>query len=108
MMESCSAVRWCCVSSLMKMVTFFAGPCDSMLPPLTRRALPSSHQQRAQPNAAIAEHDAARKVQHTHPAGAVANGLIELVFETGERRVSAEDTDHQEQPPVRVGLHAFR
>src|ERR1700733_12715988 len=30
MMESCNAVMWCCVSSLIKIVTFFAGPLVSI------------------------------------------------------------------------------
>src|SRR5579864_8519278 len=104
MMESCSAVMWCWVSSLMKMVTFLAGPLDSIWLPFLP---PARRKQRTQPYAEIADEHAARHVQHTHPPCAVADRLVRLVLEARERGVSAGNPNHQEQPPVGVRIETL-
>src|SRR5262245_58478972 len=103
--NSCSAVMWCRVSALRKMVTFFARPFVSILPPFT---VPLSGKNCAQPNADVAEQHAARHVQHTHPTCATASHYETLVLEGGKRRVAAENPHNQEKPPVRMRLQALR
>src|SRR5579864_5073584 len=103
-MASCSACMWCCVSSLMKMVTFFAGPLVSIVPPLR---LTPGYQERSQPYAEIAEQDARRHVHESHPPRPIPYRLIDLVLEARKGGVSAQDPNYQEQPPVRMGLESL-
>src|SRR5262245_39574827 len=103
--DSCSAVMWCWISSLTKMVTFFAGPFVNIRPPFS---LPPCGKNCAQPNGDVAEQDAARHVQHTDPTCATANHYETLVLEARECRVAAENPHDQEKPPIRMQLQALR
>src|SRR5579862_6429196 len=111
MMESCRAVIWCWVSSLMKMVTFLAGPLVSMCSPVRAPVcamLAAGGKQRAQPHTEIADGHAAQQIKQAHPALAIAHGLIRLVLEARERGVSSQDSHNQKQTPVGMGMEPLR
>src|ERR1700733_12805516 len=87
----------------MKIVTFFAGPLVS-IPSLS---LAARGQDGAQPDAEIADDHAAGHVQEADPTRAITHSLICFILETGKRGVSAQNSDHQEQTPIGVGLPSF-
>src|ERR1017187_3617711 len=99
--ESHREPKWCCVSSLTKIVTFLAVPFWSMpttFPPLPLR------QHHSQPDGYVAQHNARDDIEHPGPERAVPDGRKRLPLETRKRGVPAQESDHQQETPSWVKL----
>ena len=73
--------------------------CDLLRGPLAQHSvslpLAAGCQKSPQPDAQIAQDNAARQVQHAHPAGAVPHGLVNLILEAGKSGVPSKNAYHQ-------------